>query len=91
MINNLCSISMTDDDKYVIEVREEKKVKGNKKNGMTETMDEWKQYVAVDKKELHALIDKYIPNIKSKKEKDTEKYEKGWEKGDKGKGEEGEE
>src|SRR3989304_5250828 len=73
MMNEVCRITMTDDDKYILEVAE----KGKKnKDGYDPT--EYKNYVANDHDELFAALKKYVPKIKSQKEKDDDKYDKGW-------------
>lgn len=75
-MNEICRISMTDDDKYVVEVTEEKK--GNKKGEMP--VMNFKNYVADDHDDLFELLSKYLPRIKNEKEKAEDEYDKGWNK-----------
>lgn len=79
MIQDICKISMTDDDKYILEVTEKEKKSDKGEKDMCKG-NSYKNYVANDYDELFELLKKHVPKIKTQPEKDKDAYKKGWKK-----------
>ncbi len=79
------NISKTDDDKFVVEIREKKKkTKGSKNEVMCDSPAESKMFVADNTEDLKGIIDKHIGKMKG--HDDDDEFKEGYEEATKKKG-----
>lgn len=76
-MEEVCSIKVTDDGKFVVQVMPPRKKEKEVKNSSLVMVEEPKTYVAEDEEALTALIAQYVSG-RGKKKSNADKFAKGF-------------